>query len=101
MWIVIPMNSERKRDRKAAKRLTKFLNDSGMYANSKQFVYSQHIIQLETELSISQKQAARYTGLSLSRFLDYEQGNSLNYIGYEDIIKKLELLKATSKEVNK
>lgn len=95
------MNSERKRDRKAAKRLTKFLNDSGMYANSKQFVYSQHIIQLETELSISQKQAARYTGLSLSRFLDYEQGNSLNYIGYEDIIKKLELLKTTSKEVYK
>lgn len=95
------MNSERKRDRKAAKRLTKFLNDSGMYANSKQFVYSQHIIQLETELSISQKQASRYTGLRLSRFLDYEQGNSVNYMDYEDIIRKLELLKTTSKEVNK
>ncbi|MCG0575957.1 hypothetical protein IMAU80824_02853 [Lactiplantibacillus plantarum] len=48
MWTVTPMNSERKRDRKLAKTLTKFLNDSGMYANSKQFSYSQHIIQLET-----------------------------------------------------
>ena len=37
-------------------------------------------------------------GLSLSRFLDYEQGNSINYMGYEDIIKKLELLKLTSEE---
>lgn len=83
------MNSERKRDRKLAKTLTKFINDSGMYANSKQFSYSQHIIHLETELSISQKQAARYTGLSLSRFLDYEQGNSVNYMGYEDVIGKL------------
>lgn len=92
------MNSECKHNRKLAKTLTKFLNDSGMYANSKQFGYSQHIIQLEAELSISQKQAARYTGLSLSRFLDYEQGNSINYTGYEDIIGKLELLKITSKE---
>lgn len=98
MWAVTPMNSERKHDRKLAKTITKILNDSGMYANSKQFSYSQRIIQLETELSISQEQAARYAGLSLSRFLDYEQGNSVNYIGYEDIINKLELLKTTSKE---
>lgn len=90
-----------KRDRKLAKTLTKFLNDSGMYANSKQFVYSQRIIHLEVELSISQKQASRYTGLSLSRFLDYEQGNSINYPGYEAIIKKLELLKTTSEEAKK
>lgn len=95
------MNSERKRDRKLAKTLIKFLNDSGMYASSKQFSYSQHIIRLETELSISQKQAARHTGLSLSRFLDYEQGNSVDYTGYEDIIGKLELLKITGKEENK
>ena len=89
MWPVTLMNRERKRDRKLAKTLTKFLNDSGMYANSKQFSYSQRIIQLETELSISQKQAAGYAGLNLSRFLDYEQGNSVNYRGYEDIMGKL------------
>lgn len=81
--------------------ISKLLEDED-FVNSKGFDYSMRIIRLESLTGLTeQKKIAKYVGMSLSDFLDYEQGSSKDYAGYEAIIKKLELLKTTSKEVNK
>lgn len=71
------------------------------FVNTKGFDYSMKILRLESLTGLTeQKKIAKYVGISLSDFIDYEQGLSINYAGYESIINKLELLKNKIKEVN-
>lgn len=63
------------------------------FLNSKGCEYSLQITRLEGKTScLEQKSLAKYLGLSLSDFLDYEQGVSKDYAGYQRIINKLEAL---------
>lgn len=81
--------------------ISKLLEDE-TFVSSKRFGYSMRIIRLENLTGLTeQKKIAKYVGMSLSEFLDYEQGASRNYAGYEAIINKLDLLKNKIKEVDR
>lgn len=63
------------------------------FLNSRGCAYSLQITRLEGKTGcLEQKSLAKYLGLSLSDFLDYEQGISKDYAGYQRIINKLEAL---------
>jgi len=81
--------------------ISKLLEDE-TFVSSKRFGYSMRIIRLENLTGLTeQKKIAKYVGMRLSEFLDYEQGSSRNYAGYEAIINKLDLLKNKIKEVDR
>lgn len=81
--------------------ISKLLEDE-TFVSSKRFGYSMRIIRLENLTGLTeQKKIAKYVGMSLSEFLDYEQGSSRDYAGYEDIINKLDSLKNKIKEVDR